>query len=48
MPGAPCAIHWRSPNSPTREVVPLNGAWTACGAWFLLDAVEALARSAAQ
>ena len=31
-----------------REVVPLEGAWTACGAWFLLDAVEALARSAAQ
>lgn len=31
-----------------REVVPLDGAWTACGAWFLLDAVEALARSATQ
>ncbi len=31
-----------------REVVPLEGAWTACGAWFLLDAVEALARSAAR
>ena len=31
-----------------REVVPLDGAWTACGAWFLLDAVEALARNAAQ
>ena len=31
-----------------REVVPLQGAWTACGAWFLLDAVEALARSAAR
>ena len=25
-------------------VVPLEGAWTACGAWFLMDAVEALAR----
>jgi iron complex transport system substrate-binding protein len=25
-------------------VVPLDGAWTSCGAWFLLDAVEALAR----
>ena len=24
--------------------VPLEGAWTACGAWFLMDAVEALAR----
>ena len=31
-----------------REVVQLNGAWTACGAWFLLDAVEAMARSAAR
>ncbi len=30
-----------------RSVVALDGAWTACGAWFLLDAVEALARSAA-
>lgn len=25
-------------------VVGLEGAWTACGGWFLLDAVEALAR----
>lgn len=24
-------------------VVPLEGSWTSCGAWFLLDAVEALA-----
>lgn len=24
-------------------VVPLQGAWTACGGWFLLDAIEALA-----
>ena len=30
-----------------REVVPLQGAWTACGGWFLLDAIEALARNAA-
>lgn len=30
-----------------REVVPLQGAWTACGGWFLLDAIEALSRSAA-
>jgi iron complex transport system substrate-binding protein len=22
--------------------VPLEGAWTSCGAWFLMDAVEAL------
>lgn len=26
-----------------RPVVPLPGAWTACGGWFILDAVEALA-----
>lgn len=26
-----------------RPVVMLQGAWTSCGAWFLLDAVEALA-----
>tara|TARA_R110002096_G_scaffold65006_1_gene158223 strand:+ start:4261 stop:5070 length:810 start_codon:yes stop_codon:yes gene_type:complete len=26
-----------------RPTVMLQGAWTACGAWFLLDAVEALA-----
>ncbi len=30
-----------------RPVVPLNGAWTACGAWFILDAVEALAAARA-
>lgn len=28
-----------------RPVVGLEGAWTACGGWFLLDAVEALARA---
>lgn len=27
-------------------VVPLAGAWTACGGWFVVDAVEALARGA--
>lgn len=26
-------------------VVPLEGAWTSCGGWFLVDAVEALARA---
>ena len=26
-------------------VIPINGAWTACGAWFLMDAVESLARA---
>ncbi len=35
-----------------RPVVPLEGAWVACGGWFLLDAIEALAptggREAAQ
>jgi iron complex transport system substrate-binding protein len=30
-----------------RTVVPLQGAWTACGGWFLMDAVEALANAAA-
>ncbi len=29
-----------------RALVPIQGAWTACGAWFLMDAVEALARAA--
>ncbi len=29
-----------------RAVVPIEGAWTACGAWFLMDAVEALAQAA--
>ncbi|KCZ93501.1 putative iron ABC transporter periplasmic iron-binding protein [Hyphomonas johnsonii MHS-2] len=26
-----------------RDVVPLQGAWTTCGGWFLMDAIEALA-----
>ena len=26
-------------------VIPIEGAWTACGAWFLMDAVESLARA---
>ena len=26
-----------------QTVIPLEGAWTACGGWFLMDAVEALA-----
>jgi len=30
------------------EVVPLQGAWTACGAWYILDAVEALANGATE
>jgi iron complex transport system substrate-binding protein len=28
-----------------RPVVALESAWTACGGWFLLDAVEAMARA---
>ena len=26
-----------------RPIVALDGAWTACGGWFLMDAIEALA-----
>ncbi len=29
-----------------QPVVPLQGAWTACGGWFLMEAIEALAASA--
>lgn len=29
-------------------VVPIEGAWTSCGGWFLVDAVEALAEGAAR
>lgn len=29
-------------------VVPIEGAWTACGGWFLVDAVEALAKARAK
>tara|TARA_B100000678_G_scaffold54035_1_gene43275 strand:- start:3967 stop:4815 length:849 start_codon:yes stop_codon:yes gene_type:complete len=25
------------------DVIPLNGAWTACGGWYLIEAIEALA-----
>ncbi|WP_018149339.1 ABC transporter substrate-binding protein [Henriciella marina] len=41
---------WSASNHPiAREqltperTVPVEGAWTACGAWFLMDAIEALA-----
>lgn len=27
-----------------RPVVPLEGAWTSCSGWFLVDAIEALAK----
>ena len=26
-------------------VIGLEGAWTACGGWFVLDAAEAMARA---
>lgn len=45
--------HWSAARHPIAEaqleqlpVVQLDGAWTSCGAWFLLDAVEALAKGA--
>jgi len=28
------------------KVIPLKGAWTACGGWFVLDALEALVQKA--
>lgn len=28
-----------------RETIALNGAWTACGGWYVVDAVEALSQS---
>lgn len=28
------------------DVIPLQGAWTACSGWFILDAIEALAEGA--
>ena len=31
-----------------RPVVMLEGAWTACGAWFLIDAIEALSEGGAR
>jgi iron complex transport system substrate-binding protein len=43
--------HWSAARHPVaqaqieeRPVIPLDGAWTSCGAWFLIDAVEALAK----
>ena len=44
---------WSASNHPVAraqlagpDVVPLQGAWTACGGWFILDAIEALADGA--
>ncbi|MEM8987520.1 MAG: ABC transporter substrate-binding protein [Pseudomonadota bacterium] len=31
-----------------KDVVPLEGAWTACGGWFILDALEALTEGTKQ
>lgn len=48
------ADSWSAAHHPIAEaqlrevpVVPLESAWTSCGGWFLLDAVEALARAGA-
>ncbi len=30
------------------DVVPLQGAWTACGGWFILEAIEALTEGGAE
>ncbi len=47
--------HWSAARHPVArrrlaeaDAVPLRGAWTACGGWFVLDAVEALAAGAAR
>ena len=29
-----------------RPVASLDGAWTACGGWFLIEAVETMAQTA--
>ena len=46
---------WSAMNHPVaqtqlkdRDVVALEGAWTSCGGWFLMDAIEALAEGAVQ
>lgn len=46
---------WSAMNHPVaqaqladREVVSIHGAWTSCGGWFLVEAVEALAAGTAQ
>ena len=49
-PGAVDTFPWSAARHPLARrqliehpVVSLDGAWTACGGWFVLDAVEALA-----
>ena len=46
---------WSASNHPVARAqleepstVPLQGAWTACGGWFILDAIEALADGASE
>ncbi len=46
---------WSAMNHPVaraqladREVISIHGAWTSCGGWFLVEAVEALAAGAAR
>lgn len=46
---------WSATNHPVAQrqleqsdVVFMQGAWTACGGWFILEAIEALAGGAAQ
>ena len=46
---------WSASNHPVARAqleelstVPLQGAWTACGGWFILDAIEALANGASE
>ena len=46
--------HWSAARHPLvrslldeRPVAPISGAWTACGGWFVVEAVEALAAARA-
>jgi len=45
--------HWSAMRHPVarralsgQKALPLKGAWTSCGAWFLMDAAEALSKGA--
>ncbi len=37
-------VRWYHEGGLTHNTRALDGAWTACGGWFVLDAIEALAR----
>ncbi|MEM7098377.1 MAG: ABC transporter substrate-binding protein [Pseudomonadota bacterium] len=46
------ASHWSAMAHPiaqrqqeSTKAVPLEGAWTACGGWFVMEAIQALSRS---